>query len=405
MKKFVAMSLVAVVFTIITVKATEAREYKIGFIGPMSGGAAQLGQQMKRGAKLYMKLHKDQLGKHTIKMIVRDSKRPGGPIAKAAAQELITREKVELITGLIFSPNAMSVAPLVNKSKTPVVIMNAGTTFIPNMSPHMVRVSFTMWQAGVIIGEHAASNLNCKTAVAGYTNYPPGKDSINAFRHGFEGKGGKVVDEIPMGGPGKVPDFTPFFQRAKSKKPNCLYVFVPAGNHAAAVAKTYQALAMRKAGIRLIGPGDITQDTQLQGMGSAAEGLVTAHHYHMFLKSAENQAFVKAWKAEYGANNPPDFVGVGGYDGMAAVYAAIRAANGSKLTSAIAMKALKGWKFESPRGPIMIDPETRDIIQNIYISIVRKKGGMLVQETQKTFKAVKDKCKELKLGKCGKKLY
>jgi branched-chain amino acid transport system substrate-binding protein len=405
MKKYLIPALSVASILALTAAQTEAREYKIGFIGPMSGGAAQLGQQMERGAKLYMKLHKGQLGSHTVKMIVRDSKRPGGPIAKAAAQELITRENVELITGLIFSPNAMSVAPLVNKAKTPVVIMNAGTAFIPNMSPYMVRVSFTMWQSGYIMGEHAAKKLGCKTAVSGFTNYPPGKDSVAAFRKGFEASGGKVIDEIPMGGPREVPDFTPFFQRTKSKNPNCLYVFVPAGNHAAAVAKTYESLAMRKAGIQLVGPGDITQDTQLQGMGSAAVGVVTAHHYNMFLKSAENQAFVKAWQAEYGMKSVPDFVGVGGYDGMAAIYAAVKAANGGKLTADGAMKTLKGWKFNSPRGPISIDPETRDIVQNVYISTVRLQGGKLVQEIQQKFEAVKDKCKELKLGKCGKKLY
>ncbi len=355
----------------------EAREYKIGFIGPMSGGAAQLGQQMERGARLYIKLHAGELGGHTINMIVRDSKRPGGPIAKAAAQELITRENVELITGLIFSPNAMSVAPLANKAKTPVVIMNAGTAFIPNMSPYMVRVSFTMWQSGYIMGQHAGGKLGCKTAVSGYTNYPPGKDSVAAFRRGFESAGGKIVDEIPMGGPAEVPDFTPFFQRTKSKSPNCLYVFVPAGNHAAAVAKTYQSLGMRAAGIKLVGPGDITQDTQLQGMGSAADGVVTAHHYHMFLKSPENQAFVKAWQAEYGANSVPDFVAVGGYDGMAAVFAAIKAANGKKLTADGAMKTLRGWKSSSPRGPISIDSDG-DIVQNVYISVVRSSGGKLM---------------------------
>ena len=405
MKKYLISALSAAGLLALSGAQADAREYKIGFIGPMSGGAAQLGQQMERGAKLYMKLHKGQLGSHTVKMIVRDSKRPGGPIAKAAAQELITRENVELITGLIFSPNAMSVAPLVNKSKTPVVIMNAGTAFIPNMSPHMVRVSFTMWQAGYIMGQHAATKLGCKTAVSGYTNYPPGKDSIAAFRKGFVASGGKIIDEIPMGGPAKVPDMTPFFQRAKSKNANCMYVFVPAGNHAAAVAKTYQALAMRKAGTQLVGPGDITQDTQLQGMGSAAVGVVTAHHYNMFLKSAKNQAFVKAWQAEYGANSVPDFVGVGGYDGMAAVYSVINGANGSKITAAGAMKVLKGWKFNSPRGPISIDPVTHDIVQNVYISVVRQQGGKLVQEIQQKFDAVKDKCKELKLGKCGKKLY
>jgi branched-chain amino acid transport system substrate-binding protein len=299
----------------------------------------------------------------------------------------------------------MSIAPLVNKAKVPVVIMNAGTAFIPNMSPYMVRVSFTMWQGGFIMGEHASQKIGCKSAVSGYTNYPPGKDSVAAFKKGFEGAGGKVVDEIPMGGPREVPDFTPFIQRAKDKKPDCLYVFVPAGNHTSALAKTYQALGMQKAGIALVGPGDITQDTQLQGMGSAAVGIVTAGHYNSFLKSAENQTFVKEWKAVHGADNPPDFFAVGGYDGMAAVFAAIKAAKGGKLTADGAMATLKGWKFNSPRGPIMIDAETRDIVQNIYVAVVKESGGKLMMEPITQFNAVKDKCKELKLGKCGKKLY
>ena len=405
MKKYLFLSLSTAALLAVSATDIGAREYKIGFIAPMSGGSADHGAQLQRGANLYMKLHPNELGSHSVKMIVRDSKRPGGPIAKAAAQELITRENVELITGLVYSPNAMSIAPLVTKAKVPVVIMNAGTAFIPNMSPYIVRVSFTMWQAGFIMGQHAVEKMGCKTAVSGYTNYPPGKDSIAAFRKGFVASGGKILDEIPMGSPAQVPDFTPFLQRAKSKSPGCFYVFVPGGNHGSAVVKTYQSLGMRNAGIHLIGPGDITQDSLLQQMGSAAVGLVTAHHYHSFLKSKANQDFVKAWKEAYGAKAYPDFLGIGGYDGMAAVYAAIKAANGGKLTADGAMKALKGWKSDSPRGPISIDAETGDIVQNVYVSVVREQDGMLKQEVLRKFDNVKDKCKELKLGKCGKKLY
>ncbi len=382
--------------------SAQAREIKVGFVATFSGGLANLGDQLRRGAELYMKLHKNELKGDTVKLIFRDSKNPGGAVAKSVVQELITRDKVSIITGLIFSPNAMSIAPLVTRANVPVVIMNAGTSFITNMSPDMARVSFTMWQAGYIMGEHAAKNLKCKTAVAGFTNYPPGKDSANAFKHGFEKAGGKLIGQIPMGGPGKVPDFTPFFQRVKDMKPDCFYVFVPAGNHATAVAKTYGQLGMRAAGIKLIGPGDITQDTQLQGMGDAAVGLVTAHHYYADLNTPTNKAFVAAWKKAYGAKSTPDFVGVGGYDGMAAIYHIIKTVKG-KITGTNAMKALAGWTYNSPRGKIMIDPKTHDIVQNVYISTVEKKGGRLVQDIQETFKAVKDKCKELKIGRCGKK--
>ena len=172
---------------------------------------------------------------------------------------------------------------------------------------------------------------------------------------------------------------TPFFQRAKDKKPDVFFVFVPAGDHSSAVVKTYGALGMRQAGIKLIGPGDITQDTKLQSMGQAAVGLITMHHYHADLENAENKRFVAAWKKEYGANTTPDFMAVGGYDGMAAIVHAVQGTKG-KVEADPALAALKGWKFNSPRGPISIDPETRDIVMNEYLSEVIMKDGRLFPE-------------------------
>ncbi len=379
----------------------EAREIKVGFIAPKSGGAAQLGDQLEKGARLYIKLHEKELGGDTIKLIVRDSKRPGGPIAKAAAQELIAREKVEILGGVIFSPNAMSIAPLATAGKVPFVVMNAGTSWITTLSPNIARVSFTMWQAGFIMGEHAAKEMGCKTAISGYTNYPPGKDSVAAFARGFSGAGGTVIDSIPMGGPRNAPDFTPFFQRVKDKGPDCFYVFVPGGNHAAAASKTYVALGMKQAGIRFIGPGDLTHDLQLQSIGPAIAGTTIAIHYHADLRNPANDRYRKAFKAAYGADAVNDFVSVGGYDGMAAVFHIIKSAKGGKITASGAMAALKGWTHDSPRGKIAIDPITRDIVQNIYVATVVNDNGTLRHRTLKTFTAVQDKCKELKIGRCG----
>lgn len=379
----------------------EAREIKVGFIAPKSGGLAQLGDQLEKGARLYLKLHAKELGGHKINLIVRDSKRPGGPIAKNAAAELVAREKVEILTGVIFSPNAMSIAPIATAAKVPFVVMNAGTSWITKLSPNIARVSFTMWQAGFIMGEHAVNELKCKTAIAGYTNYPPGKDSANAFKRGFEGAGGKVLELLPMGGPRTPPDFTPFYQRVKDKKPNCFYVFVPGGNHSAAASKSYVQMGLRQAGIRFIGPGDVTHELQLQSIGPAIAGTVVAIHYHSDLKNPANQAYVKAFKAEYGAKAIPDFVSVGGYDGMAAIFHVIKSAKGNRITAAGAIKALRGWKHaNSPRGPIMIDPKTRDIVQNIYIARIVNDNGTLRHQTLKTITAVKDKCKELGIGRC-----
>ena len=377
----------------------DAAKIKIGVVLPYSGGAAQFGEQIDRGMNLFIKQHKAAFGGHEIELIKRDSKRPGGDIAKNAVQELITRQKVDILTGFVFSPNAMASAPLITQGKVPMVIMNAGTAWIPSLSPYIVRVSFTMWHAGYPMGGYAMNKLGCKTAVIGYTNYPPGKDSRNAFTTGFEKSGGKVLEAIPMGGPRQVPDFTPFFQRVKNAKPDCFYIFVPAGNHAVAVVKTYTNLGMRAAGIRLIGPGDITQDTKLQSMPKEAAGMITVHHYSADYKTPVNMAFVKAWKAAYGADTTPDFMGVAGYDGMAAIAHAITAQDGS-ITAEGTMKALSGWSYDSPRGKITIDPETRDIIQDSNVHKVVFKDGRLMIEVIDTFPQVKDPCKAHQIGKC-----
>lgn len=379
----------------------EARTIKVGMVGTLSGGAAEFGEQIRKGADLYYNLHKSELGDDKLEMIWRDAKNPGGATAKAVVQELIVREKVDILGGFVFSPNAISIAPLATQAKVPVIIMNAGTAWIPQLSPYYARVSFTMWQSGYIMGQIAAKNMGLKTAVIGYTNYPPGKDSAAAFKRGFTDAGGKVIDEIPMGGPAGVPDFTPFFQKAKDQKPDAFYVFVPAGNHASAVVKTYAALGMDKAGVKLVGPGDITQDTKLQSMGDAAVGLRTVHHYTADLDTPDNKKFVAAWKKAYGNDSTPDFMGVAGYDGMAAIFHVVKTVKG-KITGEKAIAALKGWTFNSPRGPISIDPETRDIVQNEYLSEVTKDGDVLRMKVIETIPNVKDQCKSLKIGRCGK---
>ena len=249
-----------------------AQTVKVGVVLPYTGVGAELAQQIDRGMQMYLKLNPNALGSYKIELVKRDSKNPSGAEAKTAVQELITQDKVDILTGFVYSPDAIASAPLVTEAKKPMIIMNAGTAWITNLSPMISRVSFSMWHAGFAMGDYAAKVMKAKTAVVGYTDYPPGKDSLEAFKRGFETNGGKVIDEIPMGSPAKVPDFTPFFQRAKDKKPDVFFVFVPAGDHALAVAKTYGALGMRQAGIKLIGPGDITQDIKLQSMGERRRG-------------------------------------------------------------------------------------------------------------------------------------
>ena len=380
-----------------------AQEVKVGVNLPYTGVGAEIAQQVDRGIELYLKLNADKIKPYTIKLVKRDVKNPGGADARTAVQELLTQDNVDVITGWVYSPNAIATAPVVSAGKKLAVIMNAGTAHITTLSPYYVRVSFSMWHAGYALGEAAATQLKAKTAVIGFTDFPPGKDSRDAFKRSFEANGGTVVDEIPMGSAGAVPDFTPFFQRAKEKKPDVFFVFVPSGDHAAAVAKTYGALGLKQAGIKLIGPGDVTVDNKLQGMGPAAVGIITMHHYNADLDNPENKRFVAAWRKEYGADAMPDFTSVGGYDGMAAIVHAVQKLKG-KIDSEKALEALKGWTFESPRGPIMIDPVTRDIVMNEYLSeVVMGSDGKLRQKQIGKIERVKDACKEHKIGPCGAK--
>ena len=379
--------------------AAMAQEIKVGVILPFTGVGAELGQQSIRGVELYLKQNAEKLKPYTFTLIKRDEKDASGSTAKTVVQELVTQDKVDFLLGWVYSPNAIATAAQVTAAKVPAIIINAGTAHITNLSPNYARVSFSMWHSGHALGTASAKQLNAKTAVVGYTDFPPGKDSLAAFKTAFEASGGKVIDEIPMGGANAVPDFTPFFQRAKDKKPDVFFVFVPAGDHSVAVTRTYAALGMKEAGIKLIGPGDITQDNKLQAMGTNAVGLITMHHYNADLDNPENKKFVAAFKAAYGQNEVPDFMSAAGWDGMAAIVHATQELKG-KIDVDGAMKALKGWKFESPRGPISIDPETRDVIMDEYLSQVEQKDGRLVQKTIGKIGQVKDPCKDLKIGPC-----
>jgi branched-chain amino acid transport system substrate-binding protein len=394
-------ALLAGLSLVFAASVAQAQEIKVGLLLPYSGVGAELAQPIDRGVELYLKTHADEIKPYTIKLIKRDVKDASGATAKIVVQELLTQDNVDVLAGWVYSPNAIATAPLVTAGKKLAVLMNAGTAHITNMSPYYVRTSFSMWHAGYALGEAAVTQLGAKTAVIGYTDFPPGKDSLAAFKLAFEKHGGKVIDEIPMGGPNAVPDFTPFFQRAKDKKPDVFFVFVPGGDHSTAVVRTYNALGMKQAGIKLIGPGDITQDTKLQPMGQAADGLITMHHYNADLDNPQNKKFVESWKKEYGPDSTPDFMAVAGYDGMAAIVAATKA-TGGKLDGDKAVAALKGWKYASPRGPIEIDPATRDIIMNEYLSQAVFQNGRVVQKNIGKIEAVKDACKEYKIGPCGK---
>ena len=367
----------------------QAQVIKIGFVASFSGVGASLGDLMDKAVRLYVKQNEKTLPAGvTLEIIRRDDGGPNPDVAKRLATELVTRDKVQFLAGFIYTPNAMAVADLATEAKVPTIIMNAGTSVIVRRSPYLARTSFTMWQSAYPLGQWAAKQGMKKGYIA-VADYGPGHDIEAAFEKGFTEGGGAIVGKVRM--PVNAMEYAPFLQRIKDDKPEVLCVFVPAGRVATAFMKQFQDLGLPQAGIKLIGPGDMTPDEELPNMTDVPAGaIVTMHHYTANSTRPQNVAFVKAWKEEYGPNSTPSFFSVGAWDGMAAIFHAIKAQNG-KLDPDKTMALLKGWTNpDSPRGPITIDAETRDIVQNEYLRRLDKVDGQLRNVEIETIEQVKD---------------
>ncbi|PQA78446.1 ABC transporter substrate-binding protein [Rhodoferax sp. TS-BS-61-7] len=357
--------------------------FKIGLVLPMTGQQATTGRQIEAAAKLYMAQNGDTVAGKKIQLIIKDDTSIPD-VTKRMAQELVVNDKVNVLAGMGITPSALATASIATQSKTPLVVMAAATSSITEASPYIVRTSFTLPQAAVAIADWAPKN-GIKKVVTLVSDYGPGIDAERFFKDRMTFNGGTIVESLRV--PMRNPDFAPFLQKVRDLKPDALFVFVPSGA-GAAVMKQFLERGMDKAGIKLIGPGDITDDDQLNDMGDGALGVVTSHHYSAAHPSALNKKFVEAFKK---ANNNlrPNFMAVGGYDGMRVIYEALRATKGAGGGDAL-LAAMKGQIFESPRGPIFIDAQTRDIVQSIYLRKVEKKDGQLYNIEFDVIKDVKD---------------
>jgi len=384
--KYVTGTVAALAIGALAASGASAQDtVKIGLIVSMTGQQASTGKQIKAAVDLYMKEHGDTVAGKKIQVILRDSASVPDN-TKRLAQELIVNDKVNVIAGFEITPAAMVVAPLATEAKVVEVVMAAGTSIITEKSPYIARTSFTVPQSCVIVADWAAKN-KIKKVVTIVSDYAPGFDAEKSFTERFKAAGGTVTEAIRV--PLANPDFAPFLQRAADAKPDAIFIFVPSGQ-GGTFMKQYAERGLDKAGIKLIGPGDVTDDDLLPGMGDAAIGTVTAHFYSADHDSAMNKAYVAAFEK---ANHfRPNFMSLGGYDGMNLIYAALKK-TGGKADGDSLIAAMKGMKWESPRGPIEIDPDTRDIIQNIYMRKVEKKNGQLYNVEFETFKAVKDPVK------------
>ncbi|OGA29443.1 MAG: branched-chain amino acid ABC transporter substrate-binding protein [Betaproteobacteria bacterium RIFCSPLOWO2_02_FULL_65_24] len=392
-KRFIGGSALASLLAVAAtpVMLANAQTVKIGLISTYSGPNAQYGENMDRGLKLYMKHNADKLPPGVkVELVVRDDGGPSPDVAKRLAQELIVRDKVNILAGFVWTPNAMAVAPLITEAKIPTVILNAASSQITTRSPYFVRFSFTEWQMSYPLGQWAAKRY--KRAYQIVSDYAPGFDAEEAFAKGFSEGGGQVIGKVRVALASQ--DFTPFMQRARDVKPDIVFGFVPAGKLSVQLMKAFTDLGMDKAGIKLIGSGNLTTDEELQGMGEVALGKMTTYHYSAAATRAANKTFQSLHTKEYGDKVVANFVTVTAWDAMDAIYAAIRAQRG-KVDPDRTIELLRNYKNpNSPRGPISIDPETRDIVQNIYVREVRRAGKQLANVELEVIPNVKDPWKQ-----------
>ncbi len=358
---------------------------KIGIVAPMTGTSAAVGREVSDAARLYVAQHGDTVAGKKIELLVRDDQSVPDN-AKRLAQELIVNDKVSFL-GASLTPSAMSMAPIATEAKVATVVMVSGTSVVTDKSPYYVRTSFTLGQQSGIIADWAIKN-GSKKAVAVLSDWAPGAEAGKVFEANFTKGGGQVLETLKV--PLANPDFSPFLQRARDLQPDTLFVFVPAGQ-AGTFARQFAERGLDKSGIKLIGPGDIVDDDDLPTTGDALVGVVTAGIYSTAHPSQLNKDYAAAYKKATGHRS--NFISVGAYDGMNLIYEALKKTGGNTDADTV-VGVMKGMKWESPRGPISIDPRTRDIVQNVYIRKVQKVDGEPWAIEFETFPAVKDPLKE-----------
>ncbi|MGP0092678.1 MAG: ABC transporter substrate-binding protein [Xanthobacteraceae bacterium] len=344
---------------------------KIGLILPYSGQFADPAAQMDSGIKLYLKQHAGPVAGRTIEVIRKDTGGIAPDIAKRLAQELIARDNVDLLAGFALTPNALAAADVSAQAKKFMVNMNAATSIITTKSPYMVRTSFTVPQLIETLGTWAYKN-GIRKAYTMVSDFSPGHDGEAAFQKGFKDAGGEIVGSARF--PVAAQDFSAFLQRAKDANPDAIFIWTPGGTQPAAIGKTLAERGIDPAKTRVLGQGELTSEDALKSMGDAGIGIITSFHYDYTHDSALNAAFVKSYREAFGRN--PDMFSVGAYDGMHVIYEALKKTGGKSDGEAL-IAAAKGMQWESPRGPISIDPETRDVVQTVYIRRVEKVGGAI----------------------------
>ena len=385
------VALAALISTLVVTAAfrSDAEEtIKIGIIAAYSGQFADTAQQIDNGIRLYMKEHGDTVAGRKIEIIRRDSGGPNPDVSKRLAQELVVRDKVDILAGFTTSPEALAAADVSAASQKLMVSMNGTASVLTTKSPYVVRTSFTLPQVAQALGLWAATKGGIEKAYTMVTDFGPGIDGEQYFQRGFKQAGGEIIGSVRT--PLANPDFSPIVQRIKDANPKSIFVFVPGGSQPAALGKAFADRGVDPNKVKIMSSGEAVDETAIKSLGELAIGRLSAQHYDFNHQSPKNQAFVKAYNAEFKRN--PDFFSVGGYDGMHLIYEALKKTGGKADGESLA-KAAKGMQWESPRGPMLIDPDTGDVVQTVYIRRVEKVGDKIVNVDIDKVENVKDPVK------------
>ncbi|SMP72841.1 branched-chain amino acid transport system substrate-binding protein [Noviherbaspirillum suwonense] len=385
-RRTVNLALLAMLSGLASMPAFAQEALRIGLVAPFSGPYADYGRQMEAGIRTYMKQHGDKVAGRKVELLVRDTTGPSPELSRRLSQELVARDKVDFLAGYGFTPDALAAAPVAQQSKKPMVIMNAAGSVITTKSDYITRVSMTIAQNSAPMATWALKN-KIRRVVTVVGDYAPGIDAETSFKTTFSRGGGEIVETIRV--PLRSPDMAPYIQRVKDAKPDAVFLWVPSGEHSVSFMKNYSERGLAATGIRIIGTGDLTDEAMLPALGDATLGAITAFHYSAAHDTPENKAFVKLFQEVNPKVGQPNFMGVAGYDGMAAMAEVTKKLNGV-IDGDKAMAVFRGMKLASPRGPLAIDLETRDVTQTVYIRKVEKVNGTLANVEFDKFVDVKD---------------
>jgi branched-chain amino acid transport system substrate-binding protein len=384
-RKHALGGILVVAATIFCSAASAQEKIKIGVIADFTGPFAMSGTMLRQGMETYLSAVGTKVGGKEIELIWRDVGNQNPVAAKQAAEELIVHDKVSILAGFDLTPQVAAVAAVANQAKIPTVIEIPSTPSLMKMSPYFLRVSNNM-QSTVWPGADWAAKNGKKRAYIAVSDYAPGHEVQATFKRKFTELGGEIVgeDRIPL----NTVDYAPFAERVARSNADVVQVFIPPGPAAVSFTRGLLTQGVRDKGTIVMGVGE-TDEAFLPSYDDSVIGIYSSFHYSRVIDSKENQQFKQQLAAKFGDGVAADAFVVQGYDGMHAVLRMIETQAGKPFDATAAVEAMKGYTWNGPRGPMVIDADNRDIVENMYIRRVERVNGKLENVIVETYPAVK----------------